>query len=161
MSPLSGQSQAATTRHPAHVRIGMRLNGALPWLALPPGVPSQLALDPQLAPLPNVKPWLPGVLNLRGNLVPVFDIGLWHGCAALGRDAHVLVVAPGRAAVAVLCCEAPALLELRAGGSVAADDPLAALSSSWFHGPQGAVYEFDPHDWLRRVGRQVPGARQN
>jgi twitching motility protein PilI len=30
-------------------------------------------------PLPNVKPWLNGLLNLRGNLVPVIDLALLFG----------------------------------------------------------------------------------
>ncbi|MBA2409586.1 MAG: chemotaxis protein CheW [Gammaproteobacteria bacterium] len=31
---------------------------------------------PVLAPVPNTPPWLKGLLNLRGNLVPVFDLKL-------------------------------------------------------------------------------------
>jgi twitching motility protein PilI len=138
-------------------RIGLRLHAAMPWLVLPGGLPSQLALDGRLAPVPNVKPWLLGVMNLRGNLVPVFDVGLAMGYAALPRGAPVLVIAPGPTAMAVACCERPQLLEVGPAQAAPADDPMSALASCHFRSALGRVYEFDPRVWLRRIGAQVPG----
>lgn len=137
-------------------RIGFRVHENLPWLVLPTGMPAQQALDPVLAPVPNVEPWLRGVLNLRGNLVPVFDLGLWLGLEAQLSSAQILVLAPGLEAVAVTCCTSPSLLAVEAVAAVADRDPMATLSEIQFASAHGPVYEFDPHAWLRRVGRHVP-----
>lgn len=138
-------------------RIGFRINAALPVFVLPTGMASQLALEPLLAPVPNVKTWLRGVLNLRGNLVPVFDIGLWQGIEALPASSQVLVIAPGPEAMGVLCCETPRLLAVQSPGTLTANDPMNEFSNCCFDSELGKVYEFNPQAWLRRVGPQVPG----
>lgn len=138
-------------------RISFRLHTAWPMFVLPAGMASQLALDPVLAPVPNVKSWLRGILNLRGNLVPVFDIGLWQGREALPASAQILVISPGPEAMGVLCCETPRLLAVRNLNSPVASDPMIEFSSRCFDSEQGKAYEFNPQLWLRRVGRQVPG----
>ena len=137
-------------------RIGFRVHPQLPWLVLPIGMAAQQALDHALAPLPNVEPWLRGVLNLRGNLVPVFDIGLWQGLGAQPASAQVLVLTPGPEAMAVTCCESPKLIAVQPVGAVADDDPMATWSTSQLFFDEGNVYEFDPQVWLRRFGRLVP-----
>jgi hypothetical protein len=142
---------------PKRTCISFRINSTLPAFVLPTGMASQLALDPVLAPVPNVKSWLRGVLNLRGNLVPVFDIGLWQGIEALPASAQVLVIAPGPEAMGVLCCETPSLLAVYNDSPVLANDAMSEFSSQCFDSEHGKVYEFNPQLWLRRVGRQVPG----
>lgn len=156
-SLLGFATPSAATGAPPQIRICFRIHEQLPWLLLPASVPSQLELAPVLAPVPNVKPWLRGVLNLRGNLAPVFDLGLWWGLDGLLATSQVLVVAPGHDAIAVLCIGQPSLLSVRAAGAVPGDDPMARISTTWFTSEHGPVYEFDAHAWLRQVGRQVPG----
>lgn len=146
---------------PLQTRVAFRVHEELPWLVLPSGVSSQLALDPVLAPIPNVKAWLRGVLNLRGNLVPVFDLGLSQGRTPLPDASNVLIVAPGTEAVALLCCEAPCLMAVRTIGIVPDTDPMAVLSTHVFSSQEGSVYEFDPRVWLRRAGRRVTGHQQD
>jgi twitching motility protein PilI len=155
-APVTVVTQASTA---SQTRIGFRIHPALPWLVLPTSVPAQLAVEPELAPVPNVKPWLVGVLNLRGNLVPVFDVARWQGVPAPAQvDAlQVLVVTPGPQAMAVLVSESPALLAVRTSGSTPADDPLAAIAPHRYSAAEGIVYEFDPHAWLRGAGRHLPG----
>jgi len=153
---MSGHRVDAAATPVEQTRIGFRVHARLPWLVLPPGMPAQQAIDPQLAPVPNVVPWLRGVLNLRGNLVPVFDLGLWQGMDAQPADAAVLVLAPGAESVAVQCCQAPELILVGALGASAEDDPMSTWSSGRYTSERGLVYEFHPQTWLRRVGRNVP-----
>ena len=51
---------------------------------------------PALNQLPNSPPWLPGMMNLRGQVVPVVDLkekfGLNAGSSAKERRAYVIVV---------------------------------------------------------------------
>ncbi|MHB8570662.1 MAG: chemotaxis protein CheW, partial [Metallibacterium sp.] len=50
-----------------------------------------------LTPVPGTQPWLLGVANIRGNLVPVVDLGLFlFGSATLiGERTRVLLVRQG------------------------------------------------------------------
>ena len=160
MNTQEGLIALSTSKLPAveakQTRISFRIHADLPAFVLPTGVSSQLALEPALAPVPNVKPWLRGVLNLRGNLVPVFDIGMWRGTEALPANAKVLVIAPGADAVGVLCSDSPSLLRVEVGEAVDASDPLATFSTTRFRCDAGYAYEFDARAWLKQVARQVP-----
>lgn len=49
------------------------------WLLVPRAEVRELCLLPRLARIPGAQPWLPGVANLRGSLVPVTDLGLFCG----------------------------------------------------------------------------------
>lgn len=158
LSNFSSPPASAATQ----LQIGLRVHSDLPWLLLPNGVPSQIALDPLLAPVPNVKPWLRGVLNLRGNLVPVFDIACICGLALTDvKSSTVLVIEPGNNPIGVLCIEPPRI----AVGSPApsAVPPLALQALSNFlikpmRSEHGVGYEFRFREWIASAGRLLPGS---
>ncbi len=52
---------------------------------------------PQLTRVPLVKPWVLGIANVRGNLLPVMDLGAFLGLGATARDeaARVMAVRQG------------------------------------------------------------------
>ncbi len=54
------------------VRYGFRI-GSL-GLLVPQQTASELISELSVFPVPNTPPWFPGLVNLRGNLVPVFDL---------------------------------------------------------------------------------------
>ncbi|WP_394752260.1 chemotaxis protein CheW [Crenothrix sp.] len=56
----------------------------------------------KVSPLPNVQPWLSGVLNLRGNIVPVVDLHILieQDKTANPKARHLLAVDRGRKTVA-------------------------------------------------------------
>jgi twitching motility protein PilI len=85
------------------VRYGFRV-GALNFL-IPPGVGSEVIAMVPIAVIPNSPPWLLGMINLRSNLVPVFDLamicaldrgddegGQWILVLDKGDDAVALVI---------------------------------------------------------------------
>lgn len=125
-------------------------------MVIPEGVAAQLEIDINPAPVPNTKPWLRGVLNLRGNLVPVFDVGLWHGLPA-SDSKQALVVDPGPSGLAVLCAETPILGVVSAGGDVNASDPLLSIASRRYESANGALYELNLPAWVARVGGRLAG----
>jgi twitching motility protein PilI len=53
-------------------RFGVRIGGA--GFLIPSGMASEVVQQPRLFPLPWTVPYLRGLLNVRGNVVPVFDI---------------------------------------------------------------------------------------
>lgn len=97
-------------------------------------------------PLPNVLPWLNGLLNLRGNLVPVFDLHTVLSEAAADRNKRRLfVIGRGDKAAALWIDGLP---EIKESGHLQPARKLAALpkiqqrfvsagyekdGQSWFH----------------------------
>lgn len=146
-------------RSRSEVRIGLRAHPSLPWLLLPPGTASQLVASSEVAPLPNVCAWCAGVLSLRGNLTPVFDLGGWLGQDSHGAGAGVLVIRPGAQALGLRCSETPQLIEAT---PVQATPPasLRAHLGQAFACAHGQAFEFDAHAWLRAVAREVPARVQ-
>lgn len=55
----------------------------------------------QVNALPNVHPWVSGVLNLRGNLVPVFDLRLVMEAVGDAKKRRLFAVDRGEKAVAL------------------------------------------------------------
>jgi twitching motility protein PilI len=84
------------------VRYGFRV-GSLSFLIRPRVVTEVIAMMP-IAMIPNSPPWLLGMINLRSNLVPVFDLAT---ICALDRQHEergrwILVFDKGEGAVALL-----------------------------------------------------------
>ncbi len=72
--------------------IGFRLGEH--WYVAPMGEVGEVLHEPRLTPMPGVKPWVRGVANLRGRLLPVLDLCSFLGAelSAQRRQRRVLVV---------------------------------------------------------------------
>jgi twitching motility protein PilI len=68
---------------------------------------NELLAVPMLTPVPGTQPWLLGVANVRGNLVPVVDIGrfLFGERTQHSERSRLLVVRQGGGSVALLVDE--------------------------------------------------------
>jgi twitching motility protein PilI len=68
---------------------------------------NELLAVPALTPVPGTLPWLLGVANVRGNLVPVVDLGrfLFNERTATTERTRLLVVRQGGGSVALLVDE--------------------------------------------------------
>lgn len=74
--------------------IGFRLAGQ--WLVAPMHDIAEVLREPQYTTLPGVKPWVLGVTNLRGRLLPIMDLcGLLDVEPSGARQRRVLVVEQG------------------------------------------------------------------
>ncbi len=96
---LAQQSRAAARGLPAQadVRpqwsgIGFSLMGHL--FVAPMGEVSEMLEVPNYTHLPGVQPWVRGVANVRGRLLPLFDMGMFFGDRLLGtrKQRRVLVL---------------------------------------------------------------------
>lgn len=94
------QSGAETTRsrlriQPHWTGVGFSLLGQR--LVAPMGEVSEILIMPPLTRLPRVKPWVRGVANVRGRLMPVISLETWFGApsAAPWRGQRALVVESG------------------------------------------------------------------
>ncbi|MBU6247092.1 MAG: chemotaxis protein CheW [Xanthomonadaceae bacterium] len=68
---------------------------------------SELLSVPVMTPVPGTQPWLLGVANVRGNLVPVIDLGrfLFDARTQLTERTRLLVVRQGSGNVALMVDE--------------------------------------------------------
>ncbi|HCS41765.1 MAG TPA: chemotaxis protein CheW [Pseudomonas sp.] len=72
--------------------IGFRLGEH--WYVAPMGEVGEVLHEPRFTQLPGVKPWVKGVANLRGRLLPIMDLcGFFgHELAPSRKQRRVLVV---------------------------------------------------------------------
>ena len=72
--------------------LGVRV-GSL-WCVLPRADVREVITPPPLTRVPGARPWLIGLANVRGNLLPVFDLAVLAGLPAEEdtRSARVLVL---------------------------------------------------------------------
>ncbi len=94
------QSGAEATRsrlriQPHWTGVGFSLLGKR--LVAPMGEVSEILILPPLTRLPRVKPWVRGVANVRGRLMPVISVATWLGAPAVApwRGQRALVVEAG------------------------------------------------------------------
>jgi len=63
---------------------------------------SEIVIEPTIFPVPNGPRWLPGMINLRGNILPVIDLTHMIGTRLKSSSGHfVLVVDEGAQALAL------------------------------------------------------------
>ncbi len=135
---------AGEQRIEARARYGFRI-GEL-GLLVNPEVGSEVLAMPAISALPGTPPGFLGLINLRGSLVPLYELRILLGMGAReGAGSMALVFGQGEHAVAVLIDGYPkALLSLVPLSNL---PPLPAALSSHVHGgyvqDAGVWLEFD------------------
>jgi len=89
---LAADLPSQPTRQDSWSGIGFRLGEG--WYVAPMGEVSEVLHEPRFTQLPGVKPWVKGVANLRGRLLPIMDLyGFFgHEVSATRKQRRVLVV---------------------------------------------------------------------
>jgi twitching motility protein PilI len=94
---LAADLPSQSTREDNWSGIGFRLGDH--WYVAPMGEVSEVLHEPRFTQVPGVKPWVKGVANLRGRLLPIMDLGGFffgkesgHELSAARRQRRVLVV---------------------------------------------------------------------
>ncbi len=96
---------------PKAIRYAYRIAGC--GFLLGEGVLSEVVIAPTLAPVPRSPEWLLGLTNVRGTVVPVFDLWRFVRTQLPERTTNtVLVLDMGTAAVGLLIDELPKLVPL-------------------------------------------------
>jgi twitching motility protein PilI len=95
------QARREGTRETASIRFGFRVGSI--GLLVPSGMLAELVQDTEIYRLPTTPAWFWGLTNLRGNLVPVFDLKRLFAIADQGADEpNLLVLGAAVSAVGVL-----------------------------------------------------------
>jgi twitching motility protein PilI len=89
---LAADLPSQPTRQDRWSGIGFRLGEH--WYVAPMGEVSEVLHEPRFTQLPGVKPWVKGVANLRGRLLPIMDVCGFFGyeLSAVRKQRRVLVV---------------------------------------------------------------------
>jgi twitching motility protein PilI len=137
-------------------RFGFRV-GQLHFL-IQPKTHSEVMVQPHVYPIPNVPQWFLGVLNLRGNLLPVFGLHQLLQAGNGSRHKHtVLLLDRGREAVGVSIDGLPQVVTLN---HTLHDLPAlpAGLQEhvSAAYVTDGLIWlDFDHQSFFTTLGRQV------
>lgn len=109
-SRQANPSLQPATASTAQRRYGFRV-GDMGFVAAP-HVGCEAIAMPAVSPIPNSAPWLRGVMNLRGALVPVFDLARALGMPDQATDvqASLLIFDKGAQAAAIVTHGYPRLL---------------------------------------------------
>jgi twitching motility protein PilI len=107
--PPAGMVLAATVEKEV-ARYGFKI--ATLGLLIQQGVGSEVMQMPTIWSLPGAPPWLLGLINLRGNLVPIFELRMVLGLGqrAAQEKPLVLVFEQGEKAVGIVIDDYPAPL---------------------------------------------------
>ncbi|MHC8359558.1 chemotaxis protein CheW [Pseudomonas sp. LS2P72] len=89
---LAADLPSQPTRQDSWSGIGFRLGEH--WYVAPMGEVSEVLHEPRCTQLPGVRPWVKGVANLRGRLLPIIDLcGFFgHELSVVRKQRRVLVV---------------------------------------------------------------------
>ncbi|EIJ43799.1 chemotaxis signal transduction protein [Beggiatoa alba B18LD] len=107
--PLTRQaetSQVATGQLEIIRRLGFHVGNI--GLLIAQNATSELIEVNSICPIPNTASWLLGLINLRGNLVPVFDLNLLLGLEnRISKKNMLLILGRGEAAGAIILDKLP------------------------------------------------------
>ncbi|HHB92149.1 MAG TPA: hypothetical protein ENK59_02920 [Thioploca sp.] len=103
-------------------RLGFRI-GNLGLLIAQRAV-SELLDIPQICSLPFTSSWLLGLINLRGNLVPVFDLFNLLQFQQIDKKQKLLILDQGESAGGIIINELPEHLSFSANDSLSSLPPL-------------------------------------
>lgn len=143
-------------RQLTRLRLGFRIGGTA--LLIPPGTLAEVVDLPPIHRLPNTPTWCLGLVNLRGNIAPVFNLHALLDEESKARS-HLLILGKGAETVGFLIDGLPFSAELPSSGSTTGRPPLhdllePHLGEFWRH--QGELLTaFDYRAFLRGLTRMM------
>lgn len=124
--------------------LGFRLRDR--WCVAPRDDVREIITPPQLTRTPGAKPWLLGVANVRGSILPVADLALFLGLPKRSEagSARVLVFNSPRVPIGFLVDEVAGYRQFVAG-----DQRHEELANAGAFAPYVlGAFERDQHPWL-------------
>lgn len=136
-------------------RFGFRIGDL--GLLVPIGMVSELIEESEIYHLPTTPEWFRGLMNLRGSLVPVFDLKILFEMRTGGIKSRLLILNERSKAVGVLIDNVPKNVEL--GQPLPQTPPLPQLLAQYSQGSyvknQDIWIEFDFDGFFMAVGNQL------
>lgn len=124
------------------LRYGYRIGGI--GLLHDPALGVQITTAPGVFALPNTQPWCLGLANLRGNLIPVYDLAPLLEVTPPRRRNKLLVVGGEQESAGVLIDDTPAQIQVDTRHSPASDTKAPAFLRPHLR----RVWTLDGEVWL-------------
>ena len=124
----------------SEIRYGFRI-GSIGFL-VSGGEHAEIIEQTHPSAMPNTPPWLKGVINVRGNLVPIFDLRDLLGLEESEQSEKLLILGEGNKAVGLYIDALPVLVEKL--DKVDAMPPIPELLSNYVT----CLYMQDKEIWL-------------
>jgi len=125
-------------------RYGFRIGGCRFVHDL--NLPVELIELPHCYDLPNSSAWFSGLVNLRGNLVPVFDLrSLLGGTGPVGGRQMLLVIGNGERAAALVIDGTPDHISLDAGSRIDEPEQVPEILRDQLHG----AFQYAGETWYQ------------
>ena len=92
---------------------------------IPEKTVSEIIQDPNIFSLPNSPVWIEGLINIRGNILPVMNIGKLLKQANTEKLSSILILdkADNKSAIAIMINDLPVSLEIGESNAAASDYP--------------------------------------
>jgi len=120
----------------------------------------EVVAPPSVSRIPNTAPWLRGLANVRGSLVPVVDAAVALGVTRTsGTPSYLLIFGQGESAIGLVIDGLPRLLDIEINGSPADLPPVPSsltpyVSAAYEHA--GRIwYDVDLDGWFGVLADQV------
>lgn len=152
----SNQRRRQPTLTRAPTRFGFRIGDI--GLLVPAGMLSELVEEIAIYPLPTTPGWFLGLINLRGSLIPVFDLkALFALEDEGGEESRLLVLDKEGRAVGLLIEALPQTVEI--GSPLPQSPPLPSLLQEHSHAAymqdQELWVEFDFDGFFQAIGNRL------
>ena len=127
----------------SQIRYGFRFENV--GFLIGEGILSEIISDYTIYPMPNCSSWLTGLANVRGNLVPVYDLRELFGLSDNDKKYnHLLIIDQGSDSIGFLVEELPQALDISQWKS-SAHRPKFSVSISEFI---NTTYLIDAVAWI-------------
>jgi twitching motility protein PilI len=112
LSLLDADSEARALRgEPRHGITWQRGEAATLRMLIPRGLRAEILVQPKINRLPGAPAWLLGIVNARGELIPVIDLPIWAGLPrSIEKIQRVLHLGGGEQSFALMVDSEPRLL---------------------------------------------------
>lgn len=125
---------------------------------LPRGLRAEIIGSPNISSLPSKNSWLLGIVNIRGELVPVIDLLKWADLKASVDSAstkQILLIGEGESAIALQAQQHPVLLvtlpSKKTAGSAFAK--LVLFTPATFTANEQTWFDLDFKTWLANLSQ--------
>lgn len=152
---MSGPDSASETAPQILQRYGFKV-GSIGCI-FESNVEVEVVVNLSICAIPHTVKWMVGVVNLRGNLTPVYDFKLLFSNQET-KSKFFLVLGKGKRSVAILIDEPP----VNTGDIVKVSDnndcPISLVNHiiSTFEGVDRFWYEFDKDSFFTGLSKKIP-----
>lgn len=125
---------------------------------VPENIISKVIKDPNIYKLPNSPSWIEGLINVRGNIIPVMNINNLVKKTSSEKYNHVLVISESgnKPAIAIMISDIPVSLEHNDNKASASNYPAELhgfIQDGFIQGNLDWV-EFNPQDLFEKLAKK-------